>query len=270
VALVSVSVALERQWPAELRTARLLLRPVTADDAPIVATLLTDLQVRAHLGGPASAQRVARRQREYPRTPGTWAMVPAHGAEAIGLVTITPDHRCEGRAELSYQLLPCAWGSGLGQEAACAAIRWWHRAAPDAGPLVAVTQQANRRSRRLLESLGMVLLDEFVEFDEQQCLYSPDGENSAARWARLYDSRREEVERRRGAQMRATAMGAALPEDLSGLDFEELMRTCPARHGAHGRICARTADHDPEELHLGRADDGGWIAWLGDADHAGR
>jgi hypothetical protein len=40
--------------------------------------------------------------------------------------------------------------------------------------VVAVTQEANDRSRRLLESVGMSLVDSFVEFDAPQVMYLVD------------------------------------------------------------------------------------------------
>jgi RimJ/RimL family protein N-acetyltransferase len=259
----SVDIVLARVWPAELRTDRLLLRPVTAGDACVVRELLAHGQVRAFLGGPASEERVVARQRAYPETPGAWTIVHVDDGEPVGLVTINRDHRCEGRAEVSYQLLPDAWGQGLGREAVSAVVSWWTAVAPHGGPVIAVTQQANAASRRLLEAIGWVLIDEFEEHGELQCLYTPDAEEDDAelRWARLIGAHLDAVERRRGAQARTTAVGQSLPDDLTVLTPGELARLCLARHVTYGRICAWTAGHTPD-LHLGRADDGAWIAWL--------
>ncbi|MEU7031869.1 GNAT family N-acetyltransferase [Streptomyces sp. NPDC046275] len=262
-----VEAALARRWPAVLRAEHVTLRPVTVQDAPVVRAVLTDPDVRAFLGGPVSEARIEARQREYPTTPGVWAVAPAAGGEAIGLVSITADSRSAGRAEISYQLLPTAWGRGLGREAVGAAVDWWATEVPDGGPLVAVTQDRNITSRRLLESLGMTVLDTLLEHGELQRLYTPGSEESSLRWARLLQARTDEVERRRGAEARATAAGRALPEDLSALTAEQMARLCPARHGAYGRICAREKDHVPD-LHLGRAADGDWIAWMGTAEPA--
>lgn len=263
----SVEAALARLWPAVLHAERVTLSPVTHQDAPVVRALLTDPEVRAFLGGPVSEARIQARQREYLATPGVWAVTPAVGGEAIGLVSITADSRSTGRAEISYQLLPAAWGRGLGREAVGAAVDWWAAEVPDGGPLIAVTQERNTASRRLLESLGMTVLDTLLEYGEPQCLYTPGGEETALRWARLLQARTDEVERRRGAETRATAVGRALPEDLSALTPEQMARLCPARHGAYGRICAREQDHAPD-LHLGRAADGAWIAWPATAEPA--
>ncbi|MFH9821292.1 GNAT family N-acetyltransferase [Streptomyces sp. NPDC017230] len=263
----SVSTALSRVWPAELRTDRLLLRPVTREDGPLLDELLTDDRVRAHLGGPVTQDRVVARQAAYPTTAGAFTVVRVADQRQVGLVTIGADHRCEGRAEISYQLLPVAWGEGMGREAVAAAVSWWTDAVPGGGPLVAVTQKANRASCRMLEAIGMTVVDELDEHGARQCVYTPAGdqEDSDLRWFRLLAERRDAVERHRGAQVRATAAGQGLPDDLSALAPEELARLCPARHGAYGRICARVAEHTPD-LHLGRAQDGAWIAWLTSAD----
>ncbi|MFF0142792.1 GNAT family N-acetyltransferase [Streptomyces sp. NPDC005227] len=113
---------------AELHTPRLRLRPITAQDGHLVHALLTDNQVRAYLGCPASDERVVARQASYPATAGVWAVIRLTDDHAVGLVNIGPDHRCEGRAEISYQFLPTAWGHGLGREAVDAVIRCWSAA----------------------------------------------------------------------------------------------------------------------------------------------
>lgn len=109
-----VGIALDSIWPAELRTERLLLRPVTSADADFVHEVLTDERVRTYLGGPVSPGRVAARQASYPQTPGAWAIVRVADGRAVGLASIGADPRCDGRAEVSYQLLPSAWAADWG------------------------------------------------------------------------------------------------------------------------------------------------------------
>ncbi|MEU2357739.1 hypothetical protein ABZ599_33005 [Streptomyces misionensis] len=58
-------------------------------------------------------ERVAARQAAYPATAGAWTAVRTADDQPVGLVTIGPDHRYEGAAEISYQLLASAWGKGL-------------------------------------------------------------------------------------------------------------------------------------------------------------
>lgn len=78
-------------------------------------------------------------------------------------------------AEVSYQFLPEHWGRGYAREAVGAVVSWALREISPAPPVVvAVTREVNDRSRRLLESIGMTLIDSFVEFDAPQVMYSVD------------------------------------------------------------------------------------------------
>ncbi|MCV2460961.1 GNAT family N-acetyltransferase [Streptomyces sp. ICN988] len=178
----------------------------------------------------------------------------------IGLVTIGADHRYEGRAELSYQPFPAACGEGLGREAVAAAVRWWTDAVPGGGPLVAVTQKANRASGRMLEAIGMTVVEELDEHGARQCLYTHAGDqdDSDLRWVRLLAARREAIDAPRHARPQPARL---FPKTSRRFLPREPARLCPARHGAYGRICACMADHAPD-VHPGRAQDGAWIAWL--------
>ncbi|MEV6962102.1 GNAT family N-acetyltransferase [Streptomyces sp. NPDC051207] len=156
-------------WPAALNTPRLLLRPVTAADLPAIERLWRDERVRRHLGGPVSEDRIAIRRRRLPGTPGAFAVEQRATSAVVGLVTVEP-FSYRGGTEVSYTLLPDAWGCGLGREAVAEVIRW-ARSLPDAQPMVAVTQSANTASRSLLEAVGMRPGDELVEYGERQTVY---------------------------------------------------------------------------------------------------
>jgi RimJ/RimL family protein N-acetyltransferase len=90
----------------------------------------------------------------------------------VGLIVINPDSR-HGKTEVSYLLLSEYWGQGYGREAVAAATAWALDTLSTA-PLevVAVTQQANTRSCKLLESIGMTVVDKFVEYDAAQVMYA--------------------------------------------------------------------------------------------------
>jgi RimJ/RimL family protein N-acetyltransferase len=101
-------------------------------------------------------------------------------AAVVGLVVIEPvggthsEHNATGHTEVSYQLLPEHWG-GYGREAVSAATGWALQNINPAPPVViAVTQEANKKSRHLLEPIGMTPVDRFVEWDEPQLMYSVD------------------------------------------------------------------------------------------------
>lgn len=53
-----------------------------------------------------------------------------------------------------------------------AALARWARTVPGGPAVIAVTQRADHRSRRLLEALGLRLAETLVEFGEPQCLYT--------------------------------------------------------------------------------------------------
>ncbi|MFD7451799.1 hypothetical protein [Kitasatospora sp. NPDC059827] len=50
-------------------------------------------------------------------------------------------------------------------------LRWCTQVSPD-HQLIAVTQAANTRFRRLLEKLGLLAADHFVEYGQEQVLYT--------------------------------------------------------------------------------------------------
>lgn len=155
-------------WPCALTTRRLLLRPVGPGDVPAHSRLWTDAEVRRYLGGPVDAEVVRARERLCVGVPGLLSVVRRADGRVVGSALVEPGAR-EGRTEVSYQLLPEHWGFGYAREAVTAVADWARGAVP--GPdLVAVTQEANTRSRRLLEGLGAVAVERFVQFGCPQVL----------------------------------------------------------------------------------------------------
>ncbi|GAA3398996.1 GNAT family N-acetyltransferase [Streptomyces roseoviridis] len=152
---------------APLVTERLVLRPVRARDVPAVTRLWTDPEVRRHLGGPVVDSVVRIRQRRIVGAPGFHAVERVSDGELLGLVAVEREAR-NGETEVSYQFLPEHWGHGYAREAVAAAVE---RALEDVPAVVAVTQEANLRSRRLLEAVGMRQAESFVEWDAHQVLY---------------------------------------------------------------------------------------------------
>ncbi|MFC9341114.1 GNAT family N-acetyltransferase [Streptomyces sp. NPDC057020] len=152
---------------ASLATERLLLRPVRAADVPAVTRLWTDPEVRRHLGGPVTEQVVRIRQRRVVGAAGVYAVVRTADDVLLGLVTVEPEARA-GETEVSYQFLPEHWGHGYAREAVAAVVEATLLGTPC---VVALTQEANHRSRRLLEAVGMTHVSSFVEYDAHQVLY---------------------------------------------------------------------------------------------------
>ncbi|MFI8825457.1 GNAT family N-acetyltransferase [Streptomyces sp. NPDC053431] len=152
---------------ARLVTERLVLRPVRPRDIPAVTRLWTDPEVRRHLGGPVVESVIRIRQRRIVGAPGFHVVERASDGVVLGLVTVEPEGR-NAETEVSYQFLPEHWGHGYAREAVAAAVE---RALEDVPAVVAVTQEANARSRRLLEAVGMTHAESFVEWDAHQVLY---------------------------------------------------------------------------------------------------
>lgn len=169
-------------WPTSLSTVRLVLRPVEASDVPAISRLWTDPEVRRYLGGPVAADEAARRQRARVGSPGSFGVVSRTNGTVLGLITLEPASERDGQAEVSYQFLPEHWGHGYAREAISAVITWALQEVC-LPVVVAVTQEANDRSRRLIECIGMILIGSFMEFDAPQVMYSIDrasGEQGAA------------------------------------------------------------------------------------------
>lgn len=165
--MAASSISAPTPGTASLSTERLLLRPVRAADVPAVTRLWTDPEVRRHLGGPVTEQVVRIRQRRVAGAPGVYAVVRTVDEVLLGLVTVEPAAR-EGETEVSYQFLPENWGHGYAREAVAAVVEATLRDTPS---VVALTQEANHRSRRLLEAVGMTHVSSFVEYDAHQVLY---------------------------------------------------------------------------------------------------
>ncbi|MEV0255238.1 GNAT family N-acetyltransferase [Streptomyces sp. NPDC050732] len=163
-----------------LTTARLTLRPIERADVPSVSRLWTDREVRRHLGGPVAEDVVRERERRCVGAPGVFSVVRTRDSAVVGLVSVEPAAR-QGRTEVSYQLLPEHWGSGYAREAVAAVVATVVTGDIVTGDVVAVTQEANSRSRRLLEALGAEPVERFVEWGEPQVLYAFTAPGSARR-----------------------------------------------------------------------------------------
>jgi RimJ/RimL family protein N-acetyltransferase len=170
----------EASWPATILTDRLELRPVEQGDVPVISRLMTDPRVRKYLGGPAAADGLAPRLNACVGATTMFSVARRSDGAVFGLVVIDPDTAPDGRAggdtEVSYQLLPEFWNCGYGRESVSAAVSWaFQNIAPAPPVVVAITQEANRESRRLLEAIGMSQVARgFMEFDAWQVKYSVD------------------------------------------------------------------------------------------------
>lgn len=147
-----------------IATRRLLLRPLSADDAPALNDLYADPAVTAYLQNgpydPAKARRVARKalaaaiEEDAVFGHTTFAVLDRATAEFVGCcgISLLPLPGSE-RIELSYLLARRFWGGGLMAEAATAVIgdSFGRLAIPR---LFALSDPRNLASIRLLRRLG--------------------------------------------------------------------------------------------------------------------
>jgi RimJ/RimL family protein N-acetyltransferase len=164
-------------WPATILTDRLVLRPIEPTDVPVVSRLMTDPEVRRYLGGPVAPDEVARREIACVGATTLFSVARRSDDAVFGLVVIDPetdpDSHAGGDTEVSYQFLPEFWGHGYARESVAEAVEWALKNIDPVPPaVIAITQEANRRSCHLLEAIGMTKSDRFVEFDAWQVKYS--------------------------------------------------------------------------------------------------
>lgn len=143
-----------------LRSARLELRPLTAGDLELVQTINGDERVMASLGGLrtlAQSRAWLERQLAHYRDHGYARYLVSRDTQFVGLVGLSRTDFERGLVpgvEIAWCLSFEHWGKGYATEAARVAI--------DEGftrfgleQVIAVTSVNNRRSRRVMERLGM-------------------------------------------------------------------------------------------------------------------
>jgi RimJ/RimL family protein N-acetyltransferase len=146
--------------PAEAETARLRLRAFTLEDLDGLSRIAGDPEVMRHIGGglPFTREETlynltnivnAFRRRGY----GRWALEKKDGGRLIGYCGLSHGSDEIG-VELVYLLAREEWGKGLACEAAAATLRYGFEAL-GFDSIAAVTRPDNRRSRRVMERLGM-------------------------------------------------------------------------------------------------------------------
>lgn len=151
--------------PAEhdtLRTARLRLRPWDDADLDALAAMNADPEVMTYLPSPlerAASDAMAARFREHWQRCGfgPW-VVEAPGVAGflgyVGLLTATFHAHFTPCVEIGWRLVRQHWGAGHATEAARAAIAdGFDRLG--LSEIVSFTVPANRRSRAVMERLGM-------------------------------------------------------------------------------------------------------------------
>ncbi len=145
-----------------IETARLRLRPVVAEDAPLLASLLYgDAEVTRYLpASPLSAGEQAERFARYfcdhwtQHGYGEWIIEDRRTGDPLGQCGL--NHiATSGETEIDYALARRAWGRGLATEAARAAVTHADDTV-NLPELVGFVLPGNAASTRILERLGFV------------------------------------------------------------------------------------------------------------------
>lgn len=153
-----------RPAPAELRTARLVLRGWRATDREPFAEMNADPEVMRWIGSGvlhpvASDELRARLRREWTRTGrGLWAIERAADGAFLGFCGLTDPAwggpGLDGEVEIGWRLRRDAWGHGYAGEAARAALGVaWEALGLDGA--IALVHPDNARSLGVGERLGM-------------------------------------------------------------------------------------------------------------------
>lgn len=142
---------------------------VTVEDGHVatLAQLWLNQDVRQYLGGIVELDVALQRIRSYLGQQTHRTVVRRGTDEILGVVMLTPLGEDK---EISYLFFPEYWGSGYAKEALSTLIQFAFESL-GCKQIFAITQTANHRSVKLLESLGMRLSETFVEFSAEQSKY---------------------------------------------------------------------------------------------------
>lgn len=163
--------------PPQLRTDRLLLRQWRDCDLGPWAALNADLEVRKYFPGVLTPGQSAASMERFraelaERGYGWWAVEVTATGEFIGFTGLDPVDETMPftGVEIGWRLARAAWGHGYATEAALAVLGLGFGALglPE---ILAVTTATNRRSRAVMERIGMTR-DPADDFDDPDV---PDG-----------------------------------------------------------------------------------------------
>ncbi len=144
-----------------LQTDRLILRRLTADDAPFILELVNDPDWLRFIGD--RGVRTLDDAREYIRKGpvtsysqngfGLYAIQPKEGGSPIGICGLVKRDFLED-VDIGFALLPAFRGKGFAREAARATLTY-ARQVVGLDRIVAITSRDNEASGRLLEDIGL-------------------------------------------------------------------------------------------------------------------
>ncbi len=156
-----------------METIRCSLTQVKQSDYKDIKELFQNKKVREYLGGIRTEISIEETFIEMLNSVDDskyWIIRDRESNGFMGLVSLDPHHNGED-VEVSYQLLPKWWGKGYATEVINRVIKFAFEVL-DINKIVAETQTANIRSKKLLERVGMELVTTYQRFNEEQSLYA--------------------------------------------------------------------------------------------------
>jgi RimJ/RimL family protein N-acetyltransferase len=162
-----------------LTTPRLILRPFTAEDIKPLHQILVEEGVLRYFPNPEPpaqerVERLVAGQLKHwaEHNLGWWAVEPCVKSELIGWngLQFLPE---TGEVEVGYLLSRAYWGQGLATEGARASIRYGFETL-GLDQIVAIVHPENRASQRVIEKLGMSLVDRTHYFGMEVLRYRLD------------------------------------------------------------------------------------------------
>jgi RimJ/RimL family protein N-acetyltransferase len=140
------------EWPHAIRTERLVLRPLAADDVDLLFELDADPAVMRYITGGKPTHRAEVEETVRASAGHRWAAF--QGEHFVGWFALDPTDGDPADRELGYRLRRDAWGRGLASEGARALVDVAFREL-GARRVWAQTMTVNERSRRVLERCGL-------------------------------------------------------------------------------------------------------------------
>ncbi len=158
----------------DLKTERLVLRPLGEDDLALAIELRTNPEVMKYIAGLGTAETISAKMHEFccrseDGSMGIWSVTVRENGEKIGTCILLPlpveesdtrwDFHENGRrvnedVEVGYMLKPAEWGKGYATEMTRRLLQFAFEQT-ELSSVVAVTDPANSTSQHVLRKSGL-------------------------------------------------------------------------------------------------------------------
>ncbi len=152
-------------------TKRCIISKFEKEHTDFYYNLVTDKEVRKYLGGVPSEKHIEESINNFINNSMSkiWVVKEKKSEELIGFISIDKSEQFQ-KDEISYEFLPNWWGQGYATETITGVIEYVFKI-KNMHELIAITQSKNRKSRNLLEKIGMIRKMTEIMFYEEQSIY---------------------------------------------------------------------------------------------------